>query len=75
MFKRDWTTSSNIDKYSTLNSEHNLEDLCIQLRNQQTCTFDNHDCIRGGMIFIAFLHMFHHRFANLARGLLYESNR
>ena len=33
---------SNINNYqSTLNSEHNWEDLCNQLRNQQTCTYDN----------------------------------
>ena len=31
-----WTMSSNINNYSTLNNEHNWEDLCIQLRNQQT---------------------------------------
>ena len=27
--------------YSTLNTEHNWEDLSIQLRNQQTCAFNN----------------------------------
>ena len=31
--KRDWTTPSNINNYSTLNNEHNWEDLCIQSRN------------------------------------------
>ena len=36
MFKRNWTTSSNINNNSTLNSKHNCEDLCIQLNNQQT---------------------------------------
>lgn len=35
MLTKDWTTSSNINQYSTLNSECNLEDLCIQLRKQQ----------------------------------------
>ena len=29
--------------YSTLNSEHDWEDLYIQLRNQQTCISDNHN--------------------------------
>ena len=27
MFKRNWTTSLNINNYSTLNNEHNWEDL------------------------------------------------
>ena len=38
-----WIMSSNINNYSTLNSENNWEDLCIQLRNQQTCTLDDHN--------------------------------
>ena len=29
MFKRDWTTSSHFSNHSTLNSEHNWENLCI----------------------------------------------
>ena len=33
---RDWVTSSNINNYPILNSEHNWEDLGIHLRNQQT---------------------------------------
>ena len=36
------------NNYSTLNIEHNWEDLCIMLRNQQTCTSDNHNYIMGG---------------------------
>ena len=28
--------------YSTLNIEHNRKDMCIQLRNPQTCTSQNH---------------------------------
>jgi hypothetical protein len=43
--------SSNIHNYFTLNSEHDWEDLYIQLRNQQTCTSDNHKWIRGRSIF------------------------
>ena len=39
MSKRDWTISSNINNYSTLNNEHKWKDLYIELRNQQTCTF------------------------------------
>lgn len=27
--------------------EHNWEDLCIMLRDQQTCTFNNHNYIKG----------------------------
>ena len=49
--KRDWTTSSIFINYSKLSSEHNWEDLCVQLRNRQTCTSDNHNLIRGGPIF------------------------
>ena len=30
---------------------HNWEDRCISLRNQQTCTFDNHNEIEGGLFF------------------------
>jgi hypothetical protein len=49
--KRDWTTSSIIHRYSTLDSENNWEDLCIQLRNQQTCTSGNHNYIKGALMF------------------------
>ena len=42
---RDWVTSSNINNYHILNSEHNWEDLDIQLRNQETCTSNNHNQI------------------------------
>ena len=31
---------SNVHNYSTLNNEHNREDLRIQLENQQTCTYN-----------------------------------
>ena len=41
--------SSN-SNYSTLDRERSWEDLCIQLRNQQTYTFDNHNLVRGGPI-------------------------
>ena len=51
VFKRDCTTSSDFINYSTPNSEHNWEDLCIQLRNQQTSTSENHNLIKGGPIF------------------------
>ena len=43
MIKGDWAMSSNINNYSTLNGEHNWELLCIQLRNQQTCTSNKHN--------------------------------
>ena len=43
--------SSKFINHSTLNSEYNLEDLCIQLRYQQTCTYDDHNYIKGGPIF------------------------
>ena len=42
MFKTDSTTvPSNLTNYLTLNSEHDWEDLCIQVRNQQTWPSDN----------------------------------
>ena len=34
---------SDFIKYSTLNSEHNWEDMCVHIRNQQTRTFDKHN--------------------------------
>ena len=43
--------ASNINIYSTLDSEHNWEDQCMKLKNQQTRTYDNHNEIRGGPIF------------------------
>ena len=41
MFNRDWAVSSNFINCFTLNSEHNWEDLYIQLRYQQADTPDN----------------------------------
>jgi hypothetical protein len=35
MFKRDWTAFSNVNNYSTFDSEHNREDPCIQLINHK----------------------------------------
>jgi hypothetical protein len=56
MFRRDWTTSSNIDNYFTLNNKHNQEDLCIQWRNQQTCTSNNRNQIqRRSDVYICFI--------------------
>jgi hypothetical protein len=43
--------SSNTINYSTLNSEHNWQDLCIRLKSQSMCTFSNHNQIRGSPIF------------------------
>jgi hypothetical protein len=42
VLKKEWTTSSHLNKQSTLNNEHIWEDLCIHLMNQQTYTYDNH---------------------------------
>ena len=42
--------SSNTNNYSTLNNEHNWEDLRVYLRNQQTCTSNNYNYMRGGPI-------------------------
>ena len=49
--KKDWTTFSNIDNHCAFNSEHNWEDLCIQSRYHETCTFNKHNKIRGCPIF------------------------
>ena len=57
---------------SLLNSEHNWEDLCIQLRNQQTCKFDKS---REVQFTTQFFLMLHCRFANATQVSLCESNR
>ena len=52
------------------------ENLYIHIRSQQTCTFNNHNQIRGGLIFNLVLHVFNHRCASGAtRVLLRKSNR
>ena len=51
MLKRDWIAFTNINNYSTLNSEHNWEDLCVQSKNQQTYPSDNHNQIGVDPIF------------------------
>ena len=42
MFKRDYTTSLQDNNCFTLNNEHDWEDLCVQLRHQQTMHFRQH---------------------------------
>ena len=39
--------SSKINNYFTLHSEHNWENLHIQLKNQQTCTSSNYKNNKG----------------------------
>ena len=75
--KRDWSTSSNIINYYTLNNEHNWENLCIQLRNQQTSTSSIYNQIKGNLLFLSnlFLQMFHRRFANASQFLLCKPNK
>jgi hypothetical protein len=46
MFNRIRTAFSTINNFSTLNNENNGATLCIQLRNQQTCTSYNHNEIK-----------------------------
>ena len=58
MIKRNWTTSPNVAHYSTLNNEHNGEDLCTKLRNQQTYTSVNRNQIKGALIFNPILQNF-----------------
>ena len=47
MFQREWTMSlDSIDYlglFHTLGSEYNWEDLCMQLMNEQTCNYNNHN--------------------------------
>jgi hypothetical protein len=44
--------SSNINNYySTLSNKNKWEDLCLQVRNPQTCTSDDQNRMRGGPIF------------------------
>ena len=50
MLKRNETTSSDLINYPKLNTKHNWEDPCIQFRNQQTHTSDNHNSLRAGSI-------------------------
>ena len=50
MFQWEWTMSSNINNHYTLTSEHNWENMCIQLRNQHTWTFDNRNQNMGAPI-------------------------
>lgn len=51
--KKDWTKFLDIDNYSILDSEHNWEDMWIQLWNQQTCTSSNnhYNWRKGSSIF------------------------
>ena len=42
MFENYRTTSSSTKNYDLLNNDQNWENTCIQLRNQQTWTYDNH---------------------------------
>ena len=40
--EKKMTVSLHFITYSTRNIKHNRENMCIQFKNQQTCTFDNH---------------------------------
>ena len=64
--KRDRAPSLNTHNGSTINNEHTWEDLCnMQLRNQQTCTSDNHNLTMGRPILnLVSLHTYHRGFAN-----------
>ena len=46
-----FTMWSNFINYSPLNSEDNWDDLCIQVRNRQTCTSDYQNDMGGGSVF------------------------
>ena len=42
--------AQNLINHFRLSSQHNWEDLSIQLNNQHTCTFDDHNRIKGDPI-------------------------
>lgn len=73
-YKKDWTTSSNLNNYLTFNREHNGKDLSIQLRNQQTCISNNHNQIWRDHIFNWFLLLLHYRFVNATQFLFCKKN-
>ena len=75
MFTRNCIVSSNINNYSTPNSEHNWEDLCIQLINQQTCASIIVYDMNGVPISIQFSNKLYQRFANATPILMCNSNR
>lgn len=64
MFRRYWSSSSNINNYSTPNTEHSWEDICIQLQNQQTCILIFKTEFGEVWFSILFLQTSRRRFAN-----------
>ena len=74
IFQWYWTMFSSFINCSTLYNEHNWEDLCIKVINQQSCNSDNHNYIMDGRIFSPLLLMLHHTFANLTQVSLCKSN-
>ena len=71
MFQGDWTTSSNIYNHSTLNSEHNWEDLmylvkkstnmhfqCLEQNQERSDLFQSGFC-RCFIIHLLMQHKFH----------------
>ena len=50
--------------YHTITNKQNWQNLCIQTRNQQTCTSNTHNKIKGGPISNPVFADFHRRFAN-----------
>lgn len=64
MLIRDWITFSNFTSFSTLDNEHDWEDLCKQLRDEQHMHSNHHNSIMGDSISIQLLLILHHRFAN-----------
>lgn len=47
-----------------LNSDHNWEELCIQVRHHQSCIYENHNSIRIVRFLIWSLLIFHHKVVN-----------
>ena len=72
MFKKDWTTFSNSINQFELNIEHNWEDLCTFIKNEQTCT-SIAQTISKEFVFMSLM-VLHCRFANAKQGLLCKSN-
>ena len=75
IIKRDWAASSNFINYSTLNSEHNWEDLRI-VQEMYKHALPMTIVKRGEIQFsFRFLLLLHCRFANTTQILFCKSDR
>jgi hypothetical protein len=77
MLKRDHIMFSSTNNYSTLDNEHNQEDLYLYSVKKSTNIALPITITESGedRFSIRFLRMFHRRFANTPRALLCKSNQ